>query len=90
MPSLASTSWVFMPRQETMRDLASAGTFRENVPSAPVTVPRVVPFTMTPAPGTGELSSAEMTLPDTLRVWAMDKTVIRLSATKRSTLFIRN
>jgi hypothetical protein len=48
----------------------------------------VVPLTMTPAPGTGELSSAEMTLPDTLRVCAMDTTVTRLSANKRRTLFI--
>ena len=68
IPSVASTSWVFMPRQETMRVFVEVGTFRENLPSTPEIVPVFVPSTTIPAPGTGALSSAEMTVPDTLRV----------------------
>ncbi len=45
------TSWGFIPTKEKSRTLARSGTVRVKFPDASVTVPTVVPFTTTVAPG---------------------------------------
>ena len=67
------TSWIgasfaTIPTYENTRVFAELGTSKLNTPSKSVTVPVVVPLTITDAPIIGSLSSAEITVPVTFVV----------------------
>ena len=61
-PSMAMV-WLTKPMKVTERDASGLDTSSENDPSTSAAVPFKVPVSTTEAPGNGELSTAETTVP---------------------------
>ena len=82
------TSSVSYPINETINVVASLATFKLNLPLASVAVPVAVPFIVTFAPAIAEPSDLSVTVPDTSRVWALARALIRRNENSNSFLFI--
>ncbi len=59
-------SWVLYPKEDTTIVTGKLETFKLKLPSKSVTVPVVVPLTITFAPGIGFFELVSVTVPDTV------------------------